>query len=235
MKKIIIAIDGYSSCGKSTLARQLGQRLAYKYIDTGAMYRAVTLAFIENDIHPSEEQRIKELLDNLSIDFDYDPETGHQITILNGRAIEDEIRRWDVSEKVSEISALKIVREKLVKMQQAFGAEKGIIMDGRDIGTQVFPRAELKVFMTADPVIRAERRYEELLEKGISATFREVYNNLRERDRIDTTRKESPLLKAEDAITLDNSNMTEEEQLNKIYQWATERIRCDKSKDEGSG
>lgn len=230
MNKIIIAIDGYSSCGKSTASRQLAARLGYKYIDTGAMYRAVTLSFLQNNIHTSQEQQIADNLDHLTIDFSFDEKTGMQNTFLNHVNVEEEIREWEVTQKVSEVSAIKAVRTKLVKMQQAFGAEKGIVMDGRDIGTVVFPEAELKVFMTADPVTRAERRYNELLEKGSTLTYREVYNNLRERDRIDTTRDENPLRKAEDAITLDNTDLTHEEQLQLLYDWATEKIKQSETK-----
>lgn len=219
-KKIIIAIDGYSSCGKSTIARQLAGKLSYKYIDTGAMYRAVTFSFLRQNIQIDNAGAVEAALKEISIDFSYDKNTGTQYTRLNKINVEEDIRGWDVTERVSEVSTLPAVRHKLVKIQQEFGNEKGIIMDGRDIGTKVFPDAELKIFITADPNVRAERRFKELLPKNPTITLSEVKENLTMRDMQDTTRKESPLSMAADARKLDNTIMTPEEQLKIVYQWA---------------
>jgi CMP/dCMP kinase len=214
MKKIIIAIDGYSSCGKSTLARELAARLAYKYIDTGAMYRAVTLFFIENNVDPENTNEVIAALRNIHMDFRLNPRSGQQETYLNDGNVEKEIRSIGVSHLVSPISAIPQIREALVMQQQKMGVDKGIVMDGRDIGTVVFPQAELKLFMTASPRIRAQRRFEELMAKGEDVSFAEVYQNVLTRDLIDTTRKASPLVKAEDAIEIDNSHISREEQFN---------------------
>ena len=212
--KIIIAIDGYSSSGKSTMARRLAKTIGYRYIDSGAMYRAVTLYAMEHGlIKPDgnvDAERLTEMLPEINVDFTLDGD--RQFTTLNGRVVEDEIRSLEVSSHVSPVAAIPSVRHALVRMQRAMGEEKGIVMDGRDIGTVVFPQAEMKVFCNASPQKRAERRYEELREKGKDVSFDEVLANVVERVRIDTTRAESPLRCAPDAVKLDNSSMTIEEQ-----------------------
>lgn len=208
---IVIAIDGYSSCGKSTLAKALAKKLHYIYIDTGAMYRAVTLYLQRNDIDLTDEEQIKEALKNIHLNFHSRDYQTH-IT-LNGEEVSEEIRKMDVSQLVSEVSTIKAVRSELVMQQQRMGKSKNIVMDGRDIGTIVFPDAPLKIFMTADPKIRAERRYKELLEKGEDITLEEVFENIAHRDYIDTTRLESPLVRAHDAIILDNTDLNENQQL----------------------
>ncbi|MCF8253989.1 MAG: (d)CMP kinase [Bacteroidia bacterium] len=219
MKKIIIAIDGYSSCGKSTLARQLANQLNYHYVDTGAMYRAVTLYLFQNQIDVHHPEMVSEALPQIDISFGFDEATQTQITLLNGENIENEIRiNPRVASAVSDVSSISEVRRFLVKQQQTLGQNKGIVMDGRDIGTVVFPQAELKLFITAEPKIRAQRRLDELQEKGQNTTFEEVLANLEKRDHLDTTRADSPLLKAEDAIEIDNSYLSREEQLNQVLQ-----------------
>lgn len=224
MKKIIVAIDGYSSCGKSTMARQLASALGYRYVDTGAMYRAVTLFFLRNQIDFLHSNLVVEALKNIDIDFEFDDALKIQRTLLNHENIEDEIRlNPRVASAVSDVSALAEVRHFLVNKQQEMGKRKGIVMDGRDIGTVVFPEAELKLFITAVPEIRAKRRYEELLSKGIETTLGEVNANLQKRDLIDSTRTESPLRKADDAIEIDNSYLTPDEQLTLILKIAHER------------
>jgi cytidylate kinase len=218
-KKLVIAIDGYSSCGKSTIAKDLAKVLNYIYIDTGAMYRAVTLYAMRNGIIKDGNIDVKKLHDSLSdikVSFRKDPETGLNETYLNGENVEKEIRRMDVSNNVSLISAIKEVREYLVQLQREMAQQGGVVMDGRDIGTVVLPDADLKIFMTAKPEVRAERRFKELQAKGENVSFDEIMKNLEERDRMDTTRKESPLKKADDAIILDNSDMTPQEQLDWI-------------------
>lgn len=228
MKKITIAIDGFSSCGKSTMAKDLAMEIGYIYIDSGAMYRAVTLYSIENGLFNGKEvdtARLKELIGQISITFQLDEQTGRPRTQLNGKDVEDRIRTMEVSSRVSIIAAIDFVREYLVTQQQEMGKAKGIVMDGRDIGTTVFPDAELKIFVTASPEIRAERRYKELQEKGEKADFDEILANVKERDHIDQTRAVSPLRRADDAILLDNSHLTLAEQkawLIKEYQKATE-------------
>jgi cytidylate kinase len=212
-KKIIIAIDGYSSCGKSTLAKDLAQKLGYRYIDTGAMYRAVTYYILQNHIDIRDHQAIIDALHHINIDFEYDAETGKQITILNGISVEKEIRESLISNNVSPVSALKEVRHFLVAQQQKMGDKKRIIMDGRDIGTVVFPNAELKLFLTADEEVRVERRYDELKTLDIDMDLDEVRKNIRQRDFIDSHREESPLRQAEDAIVIDNTLLTVDEQL----------------------
>lgn len=207
----IIAIDGYSSCGKSTLARALAEKLHFLYIDSGAMYRAVTLYFLRHNIALNDEEAVADALSEIRIDFDTDP-TGNRI-FLNGEDVSDEIRQMYISDSVSEVSALKAVRRAMVSQQQALGRSRDIVMDGRDIGTTVFPDASIKIFMTADSKIRAERRYLELQRKGEDITLEEVFENLAHRDFIDTTREESPLVRAHDAIVLDNTELNEEEQL----------------------
>lgn len=222
-KKIVIAIDGHSSCGKSTLAKSLARELEYIYIDSGAMYRAVTLFALRNGLIANREILNKEeLIDRLKevkIAFDWDTNTEKNTTFLNGENIEDEIRRIEVSNNVSPISTIPEVRKEMVKQQRENGKGKGIVMDGRDIGTVVFPDAELKIFMTASPEIRAQRRFVELQEKGVKTDFDEILANVEERDNIDSTRKASPLKKADDAVVLDNSSLNREEQL----QWALQK------------
>lgn len=210
-KNKIIAIDGYSSCGKSTLAKALAERLHYVYIDSGAMYRAVTLYFLRNNISIMDVEAVNRALENIYIDFHND--AGKTCIFLNSEDVSEEIRQMYVSDYVSEVSAVKAVRSAMVSQQQKLGQCRNIVMDGRDIGTTVFPDADLKVFMTADPKVRAERRYLELKNKGETTTLEEVFENLAHRDYIDTTREESPLIRAEDAIVLDNSDLNEAQQL----------------------
>jgi cytidylate kinase len=212
-KNLVIAIDGYSSCGKSTLAKALAKKLGFIYIDSGAMYRAVTLYFIRNSVNINDPEGVKNALANIELNFHARDYNSH-IT-LNGEEVSEEIRQMPVSAYVSEVSANKQVRVEMVRQQQRMGKSKNIVMDGRDIGTAVFEDAQVKLFMTADPKIRAERRYNELKSKGDSVTsLEEVFENLAHRDYADTTRKESPLVRAEDAIILDNTELTQEEQLN---------------------
>ncbi|RDC55405.1 (d)CMP kinase [Pedobacter chinensis] len=211
-KNLVIAIDGYSSCGKSTLAKALAKKLGFIYVDSGAMYRAVTLYFLRNHVDISNDEKVTNALQDIELNFHSRDYESH-IT-LNGEEVSDEIRLMPVSENVSEVSAHKIVRHEMVKQQQRMGKSKNIVMDGRDIGTTVFPDAPLKFFMTADPKIRAERRFKELESKGNNEiTLEEVFENLAHRDYADTTRKESPLIRAEDAIILDNTDLTQKEQL----------------------
>lgn len=215
MKKITIAIDGFSSCGKSTMAKDLAREIGYIYIDSGAMYRAVTLYCIENGLFEGKAidlEALEKRINDINISFELDATTGRPRTRLNGQDVEDRIRTMEVSSRVSIIAAIGFVREALVAQQQTMGKEKGIVMDGRDIGTTVFPDAELKIFVTASAEIRAERRYKELQEKGEKADFAEILANVKERDRIDQTRDVSPLRQAEDAILLDNSNLSLSEQ-----------------------
>ncbi len=225
MKNIIIAIDGYSSCGKSTLAKQLAKELNYIYIDSGAMYRAITLYFLRNHVNWHNTQSVKHALDNISLEFTYNAQTGNSDIYLNGENAESIIRDMLVSENVSEVSTIEAVRNFAVAQQKKMGGQKGIIMDGRDIGTAVFPNAELKIFMTAYTAVRVERRYKELYEKNPSVTLEEVKHNLEMRDYIDSNRKISPLRKAEDAFFLDTSNLTIEQQLKKALQWAKKSIK----------
>ncbi len=214
MNKIIIAIDGYSSCGKSTLAKELAQTLSYAYIDTGAMYRAVTLYIIKHKIDIQDSSQIEDALKQVQIHFKNIEGKNH--TFLNHVNVEEEIRKMYVSNQVSNVAAISAVRRFLVKQQQAMGLKKGIVMDGRDIGTVVFPQAELKFFMTASPEVRAKRRFDELRSKNQNITLEEVLHNLQERDRIDTGRADSPLMQANDAIVIDNSNLSKQEQLQKV-------------------
>lgn len=216
INNIVIAIDGYSSCGKSTVAKALAHKLHYVYVDSGAMYRAVTLYFLRKNIQLEDEQQVADALEHVHIDFQ--KEGGITKVLLNDEDVSDEIRQMPVSENVSEVSAIKTVRKAMVKQQQKMGARKNIVMDGRDIGTAVFPAAQIKIFMTADPKVRAERRYLELKNKGEEITLEEVFENIAHRDYQDTTRKESPLVRAEDAIILDNTEMTEEEQLDFVLE-----------------
>lgn len=212
MKKITIAIDGYSSCGKSTMAKDLAREVGYIYVDTGAMYRAVTLFAMRNGVFDADdnidEARLKALLPNVKLTFKLNSETKLPEVCLNGECVERDIRTLEVSQHVSPIAALPFVREKLVEQQQAMGKEKGIVMDGRDIGTVVFPDAELKIFVTASAEIRAQRRFKELEAKGMPANFDEILQNVEQRDYIDTHRETSPLRQADDALVLDNSHLT---------------------------
>ena len=215
-KRIIIAIDGHSSCGKSTFAKAIAARLGYIFIDTGAMYRAVTLYALENSIIENgivDEERIKSSLGDIDIDFRFNPQRGASDIYVNGDLAEGKIRTIEVSNCVSAVSSIAEVRSKLVAMQQQMGRKGGVVMDGRDIGTVVFPDAEIKIYMTADPMVRAERRFKELTAKGHSVTLEEVYDNVVSRDKADMTRAISPLRKADDAVVLDNSYMSVEEQM----------------------
>jgi cytidylate kinase len=233
IQKIIIALDGYSSCGKSTTAKIVAARLGYGYIDTGAMYRAVTLYFFEHNISLTNPKEISKALNEIQISFHYNPRTDQNETFLNGVNVEKEIRKMYISDRVSEVSALPEVRHAMVNQQQKMGRKKGIVMDGRDIGTRVFPEAELKLFMTADLNLRAIRRQQELLEKNQLVNLDEIRNNLEHRDRIDSGRKESPLRKAEDAIEIDTSFITIEEQVEMVLEIATSRmLRPSREKEE---
>ena len=216
MKRIIIAIDGFSSCGKSTLAKALAKSLHYGYVDTGAMYRAVTLYFLDNNVDINDPNEVKEALSKIEIHFERKP-TGNHI-FLNGVDVEHEIRTMRVAEMVSPVATISVVRRAMVALQQQMGKRKGIVMDGRDIGTVVFPEAELKIFLTADTDIRTQRRYDELKSKGQEIPFDEVKRNLTERDLIDSNRADSPLRQADDAILIDNSNLTPNEQLQKVLE-----------------
>lgn len=224
MKKITIAIDGYSSCGKSTMAKDLAREVGYIYIDSGAMYRAVTLYCLQNGLFTEagiDAAGLEAAMPQIRISFQLNPETQRPMTFLNGENVEDLIRTMEVSNHVSPVAALPFVREAMVKLQQDMGKEKGIVMDGRDIGTAVFPDAELKIFVTASAEIRAQRRYDELKAKGQEASFEEILTNVKERDHIDQNRAVSPLRQAEDALLLDNSHLTIEEQ----KQWLAERFK----------
>lgn len=216
MEKIIIAIDGFSSCGKSTMAKDLAHELGYIYVDTGAMYRCVALYALQHKLFLKDgEINIPELeaaMPNINISFKLNKETGRPDTYLNNENVENKIRTMEVSSHVSSIAAIPFVREALVAQQQKMGKDKGIVMDGRDIGTVVFPNAELKIFVTASPEVRAQRRYDELMEKGMEADYNEILENVKQRDYIDSHRDVSPLRKAGDAIELDNSNISIEEQ-----------------------
>ncbi|WP_345955675.1 (d)CMP kinase [Mucilaginibacter sp. PAMB04168] len=210
-KNIVVAIDGYSSCGKSTLAKALAKKLHFIYVDSGAMYRAVTLYFLRNHVNIADAEQVTAALQNIHLNFHSRDYQTH-IT-LNGEEVSDEIRLMPVSENVSPVSAIREVRKEMVAQQQRMGKSKNIVMDGRDIGTAVFPNAQVKLFMTADPKVRAERRYRELLPNNPDITLEEVFENIAHRDYSDTTRKESPLMRAEDAVILDNTNITPDEQL----------------------
>lgn len=227
-KKITIAIDGFSSTGKSTIAKQIAKKLAYIYVDTGAMYRAITLyAMKENYVGDNffyEEKLINDL-PNINLSFHFNSDVGFAEIHLNGENVEKQIRSIKVSNLVSPVAAISEVRKKLVALQQEMGKEKGIVMDGRDIGTVVFPDAELKLFLTASADKRATRRYKELLDKGHSVTFEEVLHNVQKRDKIDSTRKDSPLKKADDAIEIDNSDMGLKEQFDRIMSLVNNRLK----------
>ena len=226
MEKIIIAIDGFSSCGKSTMAKDLAHELGYIYVDTGAMYRCVALYALQHKLFLKDgEINIPELeaaMPNINISFKLNKETGRPDTYLNNENVENKIRTMEVSSHVSSIAAIPFVREALVAQQQKMGKDKGIVMDGRDIGTVVFPNAELKIFVTASPEVRAQRRYDELMEKGMEADYNEILENVKQRDYIDSHRDVSPLRKADDAIELDNSNISIEEQ----KQWLIKQYKC---------
>ena len=223
MQKIIIAIDGYSSCGKTTLAKELAVKLGYTYISSGAMYRAVTLYFIRHDIDIRNPEAVEKALDHINIKID--TSGAENFTLLNGENVELEIKKMYVSDMVSPVAAIPEVRRFLVKQQRAIGADKGIVMDGRDIGTVVFPDAELKIFLTASVEERVRRRFTELEQKGIDASLDSVRSNLETRDHIDSTRKDSPLKQADDATVIDNTDLTPEQQLAKAYQLALETIK----------
>jgi cytidylate kinase len=224
MKKIIITIDGWSSCGKSTLARQLAREMGYVYIDSGAMYRAITLYFLRNHVDWTKPTAVKDALRNINLEFISNHKTGQTEMHLNAENVEYVIRDLLVAEKVSEIAAIAEVREFAVAQQQQMGKKKGIVMDGRDIGTVVFPKAELKIFMTAENAIRVQRRFKELYEKNPNITIDEVKANLEMRDYIDSHRQVSPLRKADDAIELDNTNISERQQFDMALQWAKAKI-----------
>lgn len=219
-KRIVVAIDGYSSCGKSSTAKQVAARLGYGYIDTGAMYRAVTKYFLDNYIDFTNPKKVDLALEQIHISFVYNPKTGKNETFLNGLNVEEDIRQMDVSEKVSEVSTISAVRTAMVAQQQRMGKKRGVVMDGRDIGTRVFPDAEVKVFMTADVQIRAIRRQQELLEKNQMIDMDIIIQNLNHRDHIDSTRAESPLRQANDAILIDTSYLTLEEQIDIVVNMA---------------
>lgn len=224
MKKIVIAIDGNSGCGKSSTAKVLAKQLKYIYIDTGAMYRAVTLFFIKHKIDLENDLAVDEALKQIDISFEYNMETGKNETFLNGKNIENEIRQMEVSNKVSPVSEISKVRRKLVEQQRRLGDGKGVVMDGRDIGTVVFPDAELKIFMTADLEVRAKRRKLELKEKGSNVELNAVIDNLKNRDVIDSSRADSPLKKADDAHLVDTSNLAFDEQVDQIFKLISEKI-----------
>ena len=229
MKKITIAIDGFSSCGKSTMAKDLAREIGYIYIDSGAMYRAVTLYSIENGIFKGDTintEELKKRMNDIHISFRIDPETGRPNTYLNGVNVENKIRTMEVSSKVSPISTLDFVRSAMVQQQQAMGNEKGIVMDGRDIGTTVFPNAELKIFVTATPEIRAQRRYDELKAKGQEASFDEILENVKQRDYIDQHREVSPLRKADDALLLDNTELTIQQHKEWLFNQYNQRTKA---------
>ena len=223
MKKIIIAIDGHSACGKSSTAKIIAKHLGYIYLDSGAMYRATTLFFLQNKVDITKSIEVNKALQQIHIEFKKDHE-GLPLTYLNGKNVEEDIRSMKVSGKVSEVSALKPVREAMVAQQQLLGKNKGIVMDGRDIGSVVFTHAELKIFMTATEQVRAERRQKELFNKGQNIPFEEVLKNVIDRDQKDSSRKESPLIKVDDAIEIDNSTMTFDEQVNEIINLAESKI-----------
>ncbi len=224
MKKIIITIDGWSSCGKSTLAKQLAKQLGYVYIDSGAMYRAITLYFLRNHIDWTDSNEVSEALKNISIEFEFNPKSQQSEIVLNGENVEYVIRDLVIAEKVSDVAAIKEVRSFAVAQQQKMGEKKGVVMDGRDIGTTVFPNAELKIFMTADIVVRVERRFKEMFEKNPNITIEEVKSNLEMRDYIDSNREVSPLRKAGDAVEIDNTHISMEEQLKIAFDLAKKLI-----------
>ena len=227
-KKIIITIDGWSSCGKSTLAKQLAKELGYVYVDSGAMYRAITLFFLRNNVDFDDKKEENAALKDINLKSVFNATSGNSEIYLNGENVEYLIRDLVVAEKVSDVAAIKEVREFAVAQQQKFGTKKGIVMDGRDIGTVVFPKAELKIFMTADNAVRVERRFKELIRKNPNTTIEEVKNNLEMRDYIDSHREVSPLRKASDAVELDNTYLTETEQFKKALNWVNEVLHIKK-------
>lgn len=222
MRKIIVAIDGYSSCGKSTLAKQLASALGYRYIDSGAMYRAITLYFLRENVRIENHEEVVAALESIHLNFEINERTGESEIHLNDENVSRLIREMLVADKVSEVAAIREVREAAVAQQKRLGKGKGIVMDGRDIGTEVFPDAELKIFMTADPAIRVMRRFEELYANDTSVSLDEVRINLELRDYIDSNREVSPLRKADDALILDNTGLSREEQLAKVMEWVSE-------------
>lgn len=224
MKKIIIAIDGFSSCGKSTMAKSLARSIGYLYFDSGAMYRAVSLFCLQQGLFADgsiDVEALRARMDEIKIAFEADPVTKNSVTLLNGVNVEKEIRSLEVSRIVSKVAALDFVRADMIEQQRRMGQAKGIVMDGRDIGTTVFPDAEMKIFVTASAEVRAQRRYDEIIARGDSADYAEILENVQQRDHIDQTREVSPLRKADDALLLDNSNMTRTEQ----EQWLIERFK----------
>ncbi len=229
MKKIVIAIDGHSSCGKSTMAKDLAREIGYVYVDTGAMYRAVTLYAMRAGLFNAEgkidAEKLQQLMPQIAITFRFNSDTGRPDTYLDGQLVEREIRSIDVSSHVSQVAALSFVRSAMVEQQQAMGRNKGIVMDGRDIGTTVFPEAELKIFVTATAEVRARRRYDELKSKGMDASYEEILSNVQQRDYIDSHREVSPLRQADDAILLDNSNMTIPEQKQWLMQQYLDKVQ----------
>ncbi|WP_420386003.1 (d)CMP kinase [Roseivirga sp.] len=227
MNKINIAIDGLSGCGKSSTAKAVAKTLGYKFIDTGAMYRSVTLYMLDHQVDLHDSAQVNAALENIKIDFQYNPDTQKNETFLNEQNVEEEIRSMRVAGHVSEVAAIKEVRVAMVRQQQQMGKDSGVVMDGRDIGSVVFPDAELKVFMTASTEVRARRRQAELAEKGQHVELNEVINNLEERDRIDSTRKESPLIKVEDAVEIDTSDLKFEDQVQKVLDLAQQRIEAE--------
>lgn len=233
MKRIVIAIDGYSACGKSTTAKAVAAALNYGYIDTGAMYRAVTLYFKENYVNLTDPKSVSKALNNIEVSFHYNEKSQKNETYLNGLNVEDKIRHMDISNQVSEVSALADVRKAMVAEQRKMGRKRGVVMDGRDIGTVVFPDADLKIFMQASFQVRAERRQQEILDKGDLITFDEVMENLKKRDHLDTSRAESPLRKADEAFVIDTTYLTFEEQVEDILRLATSQmIESHKAKNE---
>ena len=226
--KINIAIDGHSSCGKGTLAKQLADKLDYTFIDSGSMYRAVALYFLENQINVSDDDQVESALNGIKLEFQKNQSTQRFEIYLNGKSVENRIRQMDVAAIVSEVAALSVVRKELVRIQQELGAAKGVVMDGRDIGTVVFPDAELKIFMTADVKVRAERRHKELVASGSEATLEEVLNNLATRDRIDSNREDSPLTLTNAYRLLDNSHISPKEQLQIALDWVHEALNNDR-------
>ena len=222
-EKIIITIDGWSSCGKSTLSKRLAKKLGYLYVDSGAMYRAITLYFLRNHIDWTDKKEVQAALEEIHLEFHFKEKNETTEIYMNDENVEYVIRDLVIAEKVSDVAAIKEVRSFAVAQQQKMGENKGIVMDGRDIGTVVFPEAELKIFMTADNAVRVERRFKELFEKNPNITIEEVKNNLEMRDYIDSHREVSPLRKADDAIVLDNTSLTEEEQFQKALSWAKEK------------
>lgn len=230
LKNITIAIDGFSSTGKSTIAKELATKLKYVYVDSGAMYRAVTLYAMQHNLISEDfffKKRLIDALDNINLAFKFNPDLGFGEIYLNDVNVETEIRNMKVSRLVSKVAEIPEVRKKLVEQQQQMGKNKGVVMDGRDIGTVVFPDAELKIFMTASAEKRAKRRFDEFLDRGEQVTFDETLKNVEYRDHIDTTRKDSPLVKAKDAIEIDNSTLTRKEQFEKVYKFALEIIGSD--------